>query len=127
MLMVEAAAAASDEAALRRYAPRLEELAERDGHRLYLAISQRGWGVAHRLAGEYEQAQTRLKRALELFQELQAVWQVGRTQHELGQLALARSNHPAALEHFHHALEAFRGLGAVVDAEHTQRVLAGIL
>jgi tetratricopeptide (TPR) repeat protein len=126
MLLVEAAATASDAAALRHYAPRLEELAERDGHRLYLAIALRGWGVAHRLAGEYQEAEARLKDALELFRELEAGWQVARTQRELGLLALARSDNPAALEHFNWALEAFQGMGAAVDAEVTQRAMAAI-
>ncbi|HWR88560.1 MAG TPA: hypothetical protein VN277_09090, partial [Acidiferrobacterales bacterium] len=50
-VLADTAVLQRDAAALRQYAPRLEELAARDGHKLYLAIAQRAWGVAHRLAG----------------------------------------------------------------------------
>lgn len=79
MVLTDSAMQLRDVDALRRYAPRLEELARRDDHRLYLAIAHRAWGVAHRLAGEHAQATTRLNQALELFVELETRWQIGRT------------------------------------------------
>src|SRR4030067_914949 len=112
MMLVEAATMARDEAVLGRYAPKLEELAQRDGHLPYLAVAHRALGVAHRLAGEHAEAEARLKQALELFQGMQAGWQVGRTLCELAELDLARSDSQAAREHFTRALAAFEGLGA---------------
>ena len=126
MMLVDAATMAADEAVLGRYAPKLEELAQRDGHLPYLAVAHRALGVAHRLAGEHAEAQSRLKQALELFQGMQAGWQVGRTLGELAQLDLARSDRAAALEHFGQALEAFEALGAAPDAERTRQALADI-
>jgi len=112
-----------DAAALRQYTPRLEELATRDGHKLYLAIAYRAWGVAHRLAGEHAEAEARLNQALELFEELEARWQIGRTLAELGELALAQSNTDAARDYFSRALVAFEALQAVPDMERTREAL----
>jgi len=126
MLLVEAAAMAGDEAGLRRHAPRLEQLAGRDDHRLYLAIAHRGWGVAHRLAGEHDQAQARLQQAMELFQALGAGWQVGRTLFELAELERARSDSRAARQHLTQALEVFETLGAAPEVERTEQALAAI-
>jgi len=127
MMLAEAATMAEDEAVLGRYAPKLEELAQRDGHLPYLAVAHRALGVAHRLAGEHAEAEARLKQALELFQGMQAGWQVGRTLCELAELDLARSDRVAALEHFGRALEAFEALGGAPDAERTRQALAAIL
>ena len=61
--LTDAASRQGDEAAIRQYAPEAEALAERYGHVLYRAIAHRAWGVAHRLAGEYPEAQARLNQA----------------------------------------------------------------
>jgi len=126
MMLVDAATMAADEAILGRYAPKLEELAQRDGHLPYLAVAHRALGVAHRLAGEHEQAEARLLRALELFERMGAGWQAGRTLAELAELDLARSDSGAALGHYNQALEAFEALGAAPDAERTRQALADI-
>ena len=63
---------------------------------------------------------------MELFQGMQAGWQVGRTLGELAQLDLARSDSEAAREHFTRALAAFEALGAAPDAERTRQALAAI-
>ncbi|HJX40609.1 MAG TPA: tetratricopeptide repeat protein [Anaerolineales bacterium] len=126
MMLVEAATMGAEEAGLRQYAPRLEQLAMHDDHRLYLAIAHRGWGAAHRLAGEYAEAEVRLNQALELFQGMQARWQVGRTLCELAALDRARSDNEAALEHLGQALEAFEALGAAPDVERTRQALASM-
>ena len=95
MTLTDTAAELRDVAALRKYAPELEELADRDHHKLYLAIAHRAMGVAHRLAGEQIEAETRLKQALELFAKLGARWQIGRTLFELGELNLTQSKNKA--------------------------------
>ena len=67
----------------------------------YTAIAHRAWGVAHTLAGEYPQAETRLQQALEIFTAYPAPWQMGRTLFEMGELARAqrkRSRH-ATISH----------------------------
>lgn len=123
MMLADSAAQAGDEQVLRKYAPLLEELALRDGHRPYLAIAERAWGAAHRLAGEYPEAETRLNKALELFEGLETRWQIGRTCEELAALAAARSDSGLAQAQLARALGAFQAMGARPDVERTQRSL----
>ncbi|MGH2619608.1 MAG: hypothetical protein ACRDHG_03415 [Anaerolineales bacterium] len=125
MLLADAAAQAGDEPALRQYAPLLEELALRDEHRPYLAVAQRAWGVAHRLAGEYPEAEARLNAALALFEGFQARWQIGRTQAELAALAEARSEPDRARALRTQALAHFEEMGAQPDVERIGRALEG--
>lgn len=125
-MLADTAAQQHDEAALRQYAPLAEETATRYDHKLYQAIAHRAWGVAHRLAGEYAQAEARLNQALILFQGLETRWQMGRTLFELGQLAQAQTNTAAARNYFSHALVMFTEMGAVPDATRTQVVLESV-
>jgi tetratricopeptide (TPR) repeat protein len=117
MMLVDSAARAGDEAAIRKYLPGLQALAERDEHRPYLAVAHRAAGVAHRLAGEFEQAAERLHQALDIFEQLTTFWQIGRTLFELGELESAKSNLDAAEGYFARALAAFESLGAQPDME----------
>jgi hypothetical protein len=124
MLLADAAAHLRDGEALARYAPLAEELAERDGHRLYLAIAQRARGVAAQLKGAHGEAAESLNGALEGFQALDAGWQTGRTLSELGELALARSDAQAARGYFTQALAEFEARRAAPDAARTRESLA---
>ena len=124
MLLTDAAAEHRAAAALHEYTPQLEELALRDDHRLYLAIAQRAWGVAHWLSGEYEPAEARLERALELFRQLDTRWQAGRTHRIAGELNLENSNRDEARRHFTLALEAFEAMKALPDLERTRAALS---
>jgi tetratricopeptide (TPR) repeat protein len=124
MLLADSSAQRRDEAGLREYAPPLEELALRDGHRLYLGIAHRAWGVAYRLAGEHDEAKARLSQALELFRELGTRWQIGRTLFEIGDLDLGRGDRASAKENFALALEAFDAMKAMPDLERTRAALA---
>lgn len=126
MLLSEAAAQRQDASALLQYAPLLEELAARDGHRLYLAIAQRAWGVAHRLAGDFDASAARLNQAVELFREYGARWQLGRTFYELGELGVARSDSEMARQGFTQAMNEFEAMQALPDLERTRAAL-GIL
>ena len=56
-----------------------EESARRYEHGLYLGIAHRAWAVLHRIDGRHEEAADRLAQARELFAELGAKWQLGRT------------------------------------------------
>jgi tetratricopeptide (TPR) repeat protein len=123
-MLADAAAQQRDVAALQQYAPLAEELAARYDHKLYQAIAHRAWGVAHRLAGKYAEAEVRLKQALDLFQQLATPWQIGRTLFELGEVALSRTENTAAQKHFSRALVAFEELGALPDATRTREKLA---
>jgi hypothetical protein len=125
MLLAEAAGQLGDAAALATYAPRLEELAARDDHRLYRPIAHRALGVAARLRGDYGEAEAQFGRALAAFQQIGARWQAGRTLVELGELARARSNGTAAQEAFAQALAAFEEVQAAPDADRARRRLAG--
>jgi tetratricopeptide (TPR) repeat protein len=112
-LLADEAVLELDLQALQKYVPLAEESAARINHRLYLSIAWRAWGVAHRLLGEYDQAESRLYQALETFRELNASWQLGRTWFELGELAKARLQHQQAKEYFAQAKLAFSSLGAI--------------
>jgi tetratricopeptide (TPR) repeat protein len=123
MLLADASAEQRDLPALQAYAPRLEQLALRDGHRLYLGIAQRAWGVAHWLAGEPQPAEARLDRAIEIFRQLDTPWQAGRTYRLAGEMHRALSNREAARRHFEQAVQAFEALKAAPDLEKTRAAL----
>jgi hypothetical protein len=125
-MLVDIAVQERDETAIQQYALQLEELAVRYAHILYQATAHRAWGVAHRLAGEYPQAEVRLNQALELFSGLNTRWQIGRTQLELGELAIAWKDTVKAQGHFALALAAFDAMGAAPDAARTRTRLEQI-
>ncbi|HYN89348.1 MAG TPA: tetratricopeptide repeat protein [Ardenticatenaceae bacterium] len=122
-LLADAAAQQRDLPALSQYAPRAEELAECDGHPLYLAIAHRALGVAKRLAGDYAEAGARLRQALPLFQQLGTQWQAGRTLAEMADLALAQGDQAGARDSLTQALALFEALRALPDVERTRRAL----
>lgn len=111
-ILADTAAQQRDLAGIRQYAPLAEELAVRDDHKFYRAIANRALAVAHRLAGEYDDAGTRLDNAQELFQPLGTRWQIGRTLFEHGELEDARGNRADAHDYFARALVAFDALRA---------------
>lgn len=121
--LTDAAARQGDEAAIRRYAPQAEALAARHGHALYQAVAHRAWGVAHRLAGEYAEAEEHLNQALDVFSGLNTRWQMGRTLFELGELAAAQMNTAKARDYFVRALAAFEAMRSAPDAARTHAVL----
>lgn len=123
-MLVDAAARQGDLPALQRFAPLAEESAMRYGHRLYQAIAHRAFGVAHSLAGERIEAEGRLHQALQLFTEIGARWQMGRTYFELGTLAQAQGDGTSAGRHFSHSLAEFEKQGALPDAVRTEAALA---
>ncbi len=124
MTLADTAVELRDANALLRYAPHLEELADRDKHKLYLAIAQRALGVAYRLGGRHTEARTRLKQALDLFTKLGARWQMGRTLFELGEWNLTQPEKKVqAREYFSLALSLFEEIQAVPNAERTRAVL----
>jgi tetratricopeptide (TPR) repeat protein len=125
-LLADAAVQQRDVAALQQYAPLAEETATRYDHKLYEAIAHRAWGVAHRLAGEYADAEGRLKKALHLFSSLNTRWQIGRTLFELGELAVAQPNTAGARDYFTRALAAFEEMRASPDAARTRVALEAL-
>jgi tetratricopeptide (TPR) repeat protein len=125
-MLVDVAALQRDAVAILKYAPQAEELATRHGHVLYHAIAHRAWGVAHRLAGAYGEAHTRLSQALALFTRLNTRWQIGRTLFELGELASAEGNAGEARDCFNRALAAFEALRAAPDAAQTRARLVSL-
>jgi hypothetical protein len=126
MLLTEAAAQAYSAAGLAEYAPRLLELAERDGHQLYRAIARRALGVAARLAGDLVGAEAHLNQAREIFDTLETHWQIGRTLVELAELDRARLDPAAAHQHYTQALAEFEGLQAGPDAARTRASVAAL-
>lgn len=126
MMLVDTAATAGDGETIEKYAPLLEELAIRDKHKPYLAISRRARGVAHRLKHEFDQAEKYLLQALEFFESAGMPWQQGRTLFELGELALQEKNNRVSQERFTQAFEIFNRIAAKPDAERTKKVLAKV-
>lgn len=119
-MLAEAAARQRDQVALRQYAPLAETMAAHYSDTLNQAIAQRAWGVAHRLAGEYADAEARLNQALALFRGLDTRWQIGRTLYELGELAVTCTDVAAAQDYFSRALAAFEEMRAAPDAARTR-------
>ena len=122
MTLADTAVELRDVTALRKYSSYLEKLAERDDHRLYLAIAQRALGVGHRLEGEHAVAETRLRQALGGFTKLGARWQIGPTLFELGEVNLTHSR-TKAREYYFQALGSFEEIGALPNAEGTRVAL----
>lgn len=127
MMLAEAAAHLGDVTALRGYASKLEKLAVQDDHQPYLAIAHRAWGIACRLGGDYDDAEARFRKALELFEKLESRWQIGRTLYEMAKLDLARSDQAQAHEHFSRALEEFELMEAMPDVERTRTDLEALV
>src|SRR5258707_10145808 len=113
--IVDVASLQRDEAGIRRFAPAAEELALRYDHKLYRAVISRAWGVAHTLAGEYDQADARFNQALALLTPLGTRWQIGRTHFEMGELAVARGDRAAAQASFERAVADFEAMRAAPD------------
>jgi tetratricopeptide (TPR) repeat protein len=111
-MAVDSAARSQDEEQLLAYLPIAEESVARVGHRLYQAVIRRARGVAHRLAGEQDEAAGQLAASVEEFRKLDTRWQMGRTLLELGEVEHARGNADLANEHYSEALTAFESLGA---------------
>lgn len=125
-MLADTAVQQRDLVALLEFTPLAEEAATRYNHVLYQAISHRAWGVTHRLTGEFDEAELRLKQSLEYFQNLQTPWQEGRTHRELAKLALARSDTVTALSELSLALSLFNKLGAKPDIEQTKFAIKNI-
>jgi len=119
-LLTDSAAQRRDLGALERYAPRLEELASRDGHRLYQAVAHRALGIASRLKGDFSEAETLFGIALSLFEDLDTRWQTGITIFEMAELDQARSDSAGRKDHLSRALTIFEDIGARPDAERTR-------
>lgn len=115
-MLTDLAAQQRDLDAIRQYAARAQPLAERDNHRLYLAIIHRAMAVAHRLAGEYDAAAARLSQAYEIFDSLGTRWQIGRTLAEYAEFEQARRNDAAVRDYYSRALAEFQSVRAEPDA-----------
>lgn len=126
LMLVDSAVQKHDQEGIQKYATRLKELAKRDDHKLYLAIAQRALGVGHRLSNQYDEAETCLTEALELFEQLGARWQKGRTLVEMAELELVRENRTQAHRYLSDALTDFEAMKALPNVEQTQSAL-GVL
>ena len=126
VMAVDGAARAQDEDGLSQYLSDAEESAEHANHTLYKAVVRRARGVAHRLAGERDEAADQLAAAADEFRALDTPWQIGRTLLELGEVELSRGNKDLAGEHYSEALTALEGLGAAPDAERARTALESL-
>lgn len=115
-----------NETDLRRYAPVALETAVRDGHMLFKASAQRALGVLHRLTGDYEKSGEHLRQALQIFEDMETRWQVGRTLVEMAELAAAQDDCAQARDLYLAAIDAFEEMGARPDLERAQAALAAL-
>lgn len=122
-MLADAAVGQRDQESIQKYAPLAEDFASRYDHKLYLAIAHRAHGVAYLLAREYNNAESSLNLALNLFSELNTRYQIGRTLFELGELAVAQANESKAREYFTRALKAFETMQAAPDIARVQAAL----
>ncbi len=122
-MLADLAVEERDLATMKRSAPLAESTAESCGHQLYLATAYRARGVAAALDEDYPQAQSYLDQALEIFQGLDARWQMGRTLVQLADVARAQADSTTSREYLSRALEAFESLGARPDAERARAAL----
>lgn len=125
-LLVDAAVLGRSETSLRQYVSLAEETAKRYDHKLYQAIARRARGVLHRLVGEYVEAESKLNQALEVFNDMNARYQIGRTLFELGETAAAQMNIPQAHDYFTRALSAFETMNAKIEVARTLSALEKI-
>lgn len=121
--LVDTAVRERNEAHIRKYAPRAEEAATRYHHRLYQAIASRAWGVLHLIDKEPKLAQARLEGALDIFTELEAQWQIGRTYFELFGLAKSSGEKEKAKRYLSLSQSAFEKAGAVFEIEFVKETL----
>ena len=115
ILLVDAAVQQRDKEALSQYIPLAEESAKRYDHKLYQAIAHRARGVAHRLAREYVEAESKLNQALEMFNEMKTRYQIGRTLFELGESSAAQRDTEKARKYFASAIESFESMQAITE------------
>jgi tetratricopeptide (TPR) repeat protein len=94
------------------------------GHHLYEGIAQRALGQAHLRAGDWDEAETCLAQALELFQAVPAPWQAARTLVATASVAQARAQPDRARSLLQLALSEFLALGAAPDVERARAALA---
>lgn len=125
-MLADAAGQQRLQADLLKYAPLAEETATRIGHKLRMATAHRAWGVAHTLAAEYSQADTRFQQALEIFAAYPAPWQIGRTLFEMGELARLQGKMEQARDCFSRALRMFDELRAAPYAAQTRAALENL-
>jgi tetratricopeptide (TPR) repeat protein len=126
MMLADTAAQLGDTAAIDRYLSKLEPLAEKDNHRPYLAVAHRARGIAHRHEGEHGKSEDQLNQALDIFNDFDAPWQIGRTYCELAELELARSDHKRAHEQYVLALAEFEKVQAIPDLKRTREALEAV-
>lgn len=125
-LLANSASMQRDPDALAQYVPLAEDTARRYDHKLYRAIACRARGVALRLMGDYEQAESSLSQALELFSDLDTAYQVGQTLFELGDLAIVAEAADRAREELTRSLLVFESLGAAPDVARVRSLLQGL-
>lgn len=81
-----------------------------------MARARRATGIALTRAGDFENAEKKLREALALFEQLDTRWQQGRTLVALGELSRARDDGASARDYFTRALPLFDAMEARYDA-----------
>ena len=126
MMLADTAAQMGDGEAIERYLDHLEPLVLKDDHRPYTAVAQRVRGVFHRISGDFDLAETSFQGAMELFEEFDASWQLGRTYCELAKLEADRADEKAAYDNYLQALSRFERIQALPDMKRTRAAMESI-
>ncbi len=125
-MLADASARERDHANLKKFTGPAEEHANRLEHRLYQGVAHRARAVEHTLEGQFDQAADRLARAMQIFEDLDTQWQLGRCLFEWGQLEQARDDKKSAHGHYMQALRVFDRLGAKPFADQTRRAMESL-
>ena len=126
MMLTDAAVQLEDVDGIDKNLALLEPLAEKDEHQPYLAIAHRARGTVLRLNGALAEAEEHLNKALDLFGQFDASWQIGRTQCELAELAMALTDHKKAYDHYMQAQEHFEKMQALPYLKRTREKLSAV-
>lgn len=93
------------------------EILKADKH--YIAVAVRSLGLAHLIAGNTTVALLDLRRALELFEQLDDMYTAATCHHEIGMCLVAQGNINGADHHYRQALNAWETLGNANDLANT--------
>ena len=126
VLLADTGAMNRDEQLLSTYASKADAMSLSLNHLLYHAMAKRALGILDWLHRDYARAEDQLRESVQLFQQLETRWQLGRTLYDLGELSIDLEKPAQAREFFTQALSAFEEMGAAPSVTRTRRYLASI-
>jgi class 3 adenylate cyclase len=123
---VEVAIAAGDLDTARSAADELEQICEVYRSPALAATALIAKGAVQLVEGSAEEALRTLRRALQLWREVDAPYEIALTRRQMGEAYLAQGESDAALRELQAARAAFQRLGATLDERRTSQLLEGL-